>query len=130
MWVLLDTHALFWFIEAEVKSSNAAAAEIGEPINSIHFSPASYREIAIKITLGKWQLNQPCTDFIDIALVNYGLEILNVSPGHTAELLNLPFHHRDPFDHLPRGFEPLTFGSVDRCSIQLFGMLFHRGSRR
>ncbi|MEO1616483.1 MAG: type II toxin-antitoxin system VapC family toxin [Planctomycetota bacterium] len=40
------------------------------------------------------------SDFIDIALVNYGFEILNISPGHTAELLNLSFHHRDPFDRL------------------------------
>lgn len=32
--------------------------------------------------------------------MNYGFEILNISPGHTAGLLNLPFHHRDPFDRL------------------------------
>ena len=100
MRVLLDTHTLFWFIDGDEKLSNTAAAVIGEPTNSIFFSPASYWEMAIKISLGKWQLNQPYADFIDIALVDYSIEILNISPGHTAELLNLPFHHRDPFDRL------------------------------
>ncbi|TWU01638.1 PIN domain protein [Neorhodopirellula pilleata] len=100
MRVLLDTHTLYWFIEGDAKLSTPAAAVIGEPTNTILFSPASYWEMAIKISLGKWQLNQPYSDFIDIALVNYGFEILNISPGHTAELLNLPFYHRDPFDRL------------------------------
>lgn len=40
------------------------------------------------------------SDFLAVALVNYGFEILQVSPSHTAELLDLPFHHRDPFDRL------------------------------
>ncbi|WP_197167745.1 type II toxin-antitoxin system VapC family toxin [Neorhodopirellula pilleata] len=97
---MLDTHTLYWFIEGDAKLSTPAAAVIGEPTNTILFSPASYWEMAIKISLGKWQLNQPYSDFIDIALVNYGFEILNISPGHTAELLNLPFYHRDPFDRL------------------------------
>jgi PIN domain nuclease of toxin-antitoxin system len=98
--VLVDTHTLFWLIEGDVKLSNAAVAVIGEPANTILFCPASYWEMAIKISLGKWQLNQPYADFIDIALVDYNFDILNISPGHTAELLNLPFQHRDPSNRL------------------------------
>lgn len=100
MRVLLDTHALYWFIEGDAKLSSMAAAVIGDPANEILFSPASYWEMAIKISLGKWQLNLPYSNFIDIALVSYGFQILNIAPAHTAELLNLPFHHRDPFDRL------------------------------
>ncbi len=100
MRVLLDTHALYWFLEGDAKLSKPAALVIGDPDNVILFSPASYWEIAIKISLGKWQLNRPYADFIDIALVNYGFQILSIIPGHTAELLKLPFHHRDPFDRL------------------------------
>ncbi len=100
MRVLLDTHSLYWFIEGDAKLSSTAAAVIGDPANEILFSPASYWEMAIKISLGKWQLNQPYADFIDIALVSYGFQILSIAPAHTAELLSLPFHHRDPFDRL------------------------------
>ena len=73
---------------------------IGNPNNEILISPASYWEMAIKISLGKWKLNQSYQHFIDIALVQYGFSILPVNPVHTEGLIKLPFFHRDPFDRL------------------------------
>jgi PIN domain nuclease of toxin-antitoxin system len=63
-------------------------------------SPASYWEIAIKISIGKWQLNRPYKDFIDIGLNQYSFRVLPILPTHTERLIGLPFHHRDPFDRL------------------------------
>lgn len=64
------------------------------------FSPASCWEIAIKISLGKWQLNRPYEEFLDIGLVQYGFLMLPIQPAHTARLIGMPFHHKDPFDRL------------------------------
>ena len=66
--MLLDTHALFWFIDDNAKLSSTAASVIGDPANEILFSPATYWEMAIKISLGKWQLNQSYADFVDLAV--------------------------------------------------------------
>ena len=33
-------------------------------------------------------------------IVDNGFIILPIEPKHTAALLSLPFHHRDPFDRL------------------------------
>jgi len=63
-------------------------------------SPASYWEIAIKVSLEKWQLNRPYEDFINIGLKQYGFLILPILPDHTARLIRMPFHHKDPFDRL------------------------------
>jgi PIN domain nuclease of toxin-antitoxin system len=30
----------------------------------------------------------------------YGFQILPIKPAHTARLIGLPFHHKDPFDRL------------------------------
>ncbi len=100
MRVLVDTHTLYWFIEGDSKLSNQATEILGDPDNEILISPASYWEMAIKISIGNWQLNQSYQDFIDVALLQYGFVILPVSPDHTAGLLQMPFHHRDPFDRL------------------------------
>jgi len=98
--VLLDTHALYWYIEGDSRLSTAACTLIRDASNEVLISPASYWEIAIKISLGKWQLNRPYADFIDIGLKQYGFLILPILPGHTARLVEMPFHHKDPFDRL------------------------------
>ncbi len=56
--------------------------------------------MAIKVSISKWQLNRPYADFIDLALYKYGFKVLLILPGHTASLITMPFHHKDPFDRL------------------------------
>ena len=100
MRTLVDTHALYWFIEGDDRLSEAAVDIIGDPENEVLISPASYWEMAIKISLRKWQLNRPYQEFMDVALVQYAFSILPILPIYTEGLLNMPFHHRDPFDRL------------------------------
>lgn len=97
---LLDTHALLWYTLANPQLSGTAEALILDPANEIFISPASYWEIAIKISIGKLTLHQPYDDFIDACLNKYGFVILPIEPRHTTVLTTLPFHHRDPFDRL------------------------------
>lgn len=100
MRVLLDTHALYWYIEGDPQLSAIARTLIQDASNEVLISPASYWEIAIKVSLGKWRLNRPYEDFIDIGLKQYGFLILPILPAHTARLIEIPFHHKDPFDRL------------------------------
>jgi PIN domain nuclease of toxin-antitoxin system len=97
---LLDTHALLWYTLDEGQLSSLVISIIADRQNQILFSPASYWEIAIKVSIGKLSLNQAYEDFIDICLQQYDFSILSILPKHTAWLINLPFHHKDPFDRL------------------------------
>jgi PIN domain nuclease of toxin-antitoxin system len=98
--VLLDTQALVWYAFADPHLSTTARAVIANPANEVLVSPASYWEIAIKVSLGKWQLHQPYPDLIDSLWTVYGFRILPITSEHTGRLIGLPFHHRDPFDRL------------------------------
>jgi PIN domain nuclease of toxin-antitoxin system len=98
--LLLDTHAMYWYIEGAPQLSATAQTLIQDASNEVLISPASYWEMAIKISIGKWQLNRPYEQFIDIGLNQYGFRVLPILPTHTARLIGLPFHHRDPFDRL------------------------------
>ena len=102
MRLLLDTQAVYWYIENDPQLSGAARALIQDASNEILISPASYWEIAIKVSIGKWRLNRPYEEFIDIGLNRYGFQILPILPMHTARLVGLPFPpgHKDPFDRL------------------------------
>jgi PIN domain nuclease of toxin-antitoxin system len=100
MRTLVDTHSLYWFIEGDERLSESAIDTMCDPDNEILMSPASYWEMAIKISLRKWQLNRPYQEFMDIALLQYEFHILPISPLHTERLVYMPFYHRDPFDRL------------------------------
>jgi len=97
---LLDTHALLWYTLDEGQLSPLVISIITDRQNQILFSPASYWEIAIKVSIGKLSLNQAYEDFIDVCLQQYDFSILSILPKHTALLINLPFYHKDPFDRL------------------------------
>jgi PIN domain nuclease of toxin-antitoxin system len=56
---LLDTHAFLWFVLNDSKLSPKALQLIVEPAHDILISPASYWEIAIKVSLGKYQIPEP-----------------------------------------------------------------------
>ena len=71
-----------------------------DPANEILISPASYWEIAIKVSIGKLPLHQPYEDFMDACLVRYKFAILPIEPRHTGALIAMPYHHKDPFDRL------------------------------
>jgi PIN domain nuclease of toxin-antitoxin system len=62
--LLLDTHSLYWYVEGDPRLSAKACALVQDAANEILLSPVSFWEIAIKVSLGKWQLNRPYEDFI------------------------------------------------------------------
>lgn len=99
---LLDTHSLAWFAFDDQRLPANAKAIIEDPVNTILVSPASYWEIAIKVSLGKWTLQVPYPDLMDSLWTVYGFQVLPILPSHTLRLLTLPHpsNHRDPFDRL------------------------------
>ncbi len=98
--VLLDTHAFLWFVLDNPKLTRPAQDIIRDPQNVVLISPASYWEVAIKISLRKFSLNVPYTTFWQTTLSASGMSILPIEVRHTAELIALPYHHKDPFDRL------------------------------
>jgi PIN domain nuclease of toxin-antitoxin system len=98
--LLLDTHAFLWFVLGDPRLVQTALDQIQDPAQVKLVSPASYWEIAIKISLGKYTLNEPYEAFMQRGIFGNGFSILPIEPKHTAALTTMPFHHRDPFDRL------------------------------
>jgi PIN domain nuclease of toxin-antitoxin system len=98
--LLLDTHTFLWFLLEDPRLSTTARELIDDPANDIEVSPATYGEIAIKISLGKYELPEPYDVFIEREIATNDFRILPIEPKHTAVLITLPYHHRDPFDRL------------------------------
>lgn len=59
MKLLLDTHSFLWFITNDPKLSANAHGLISGPQNVVLVSPASYWEVAIKVSLKEYPLTVP-----------------------------------------------------------------------
>jgi len=100
MRILLDTHAFLWFILDDPQLGTKAKAMIEDPANDIEISPASYWELAIKISLRKYSLPKPYQQFIESQIAINEFHILHIEPKHTSLITTMPLHHKDPFDRL------------------------------
>jgi PIN domain nuclease of toxin-antitoxin system len=93
--LLLDTHALLWWLADEALTAQARDA-IADPANLVVVSAASAWEISIKKALGK--LAAP--DDLEQQLQAGGLAPLPISIAHGVAAGQLPRHHEDPFDRM------------------------------
>ena len=100
MRLLLDTQAFLWFVLNDARLSPTARTLLIDPANELLLSPASYWEIAIKVSIGKYQVPGSFKDFMDRQIAVNQLSILPITVAHATVVASLPFHHRDPFDRL------------------------------
>lgn len=99
MKLLLDTHTFIWFAENDSKLSNEIKNNIEDPENLIFISIASIWEMGIKVQLEKLSLKNPLENVVE-KIEESGYIILPILPEYVIRLLQLPFHHRDPFDRM------------------------------
>jgi PIN domain nuclease of toxin-antitoxin system len=85
--VLLDTHSFLWFVLDDPKLSVTARQVIESGANEIYISPASFWEIAIKISLGRYQLNTTFETFWTTAIQQYDVTVVPIEVGHVARLI-------------------------------------------
>jgi PIN domain nuclease of toxin-antitoxin system len=98
--LLLDTHALLWWLEGNQRLSVPARSAIGDLSNTILVSAASAWEIATKCRIGK--LPGAAVVALDLpgCLAAQGFEALPITLADGARAGSLGGEHRDPFDRM------------------------------
>ena len=100
MRILLDTHALVWWLYLPSKLSKQAGSLIADPTNEILVSAASAFEIALEYRLGKWpEIADLALGFSEL-ITAQRMTIIGVTASHASMAGQLPGPHRDPFDRL------------------------------
>ena len=99
MRVLLDTQALFWWLDDFPAFSPTARRTIASPQNEVIVSAASVWELAIKTKIGKLNA-QPLLDRLEEYLSEQGFLALPITLEHGARAGLLVQHHKDPFDRM------------------------------
>ena len=98
MRLLLDTHALVWWLMDAPALSAKARAAIGDVTNEVWASAVAGYELANEQRLGK--LQPPIAEELISMVRRAGLPVLAVTLEHAVAAGALPGPHRDPWDRL------------------------------
>jgi PIN domain nuclease of toxin-antitoxin system len=98
--VLLDTHALLWWLDGDERLSHRAREWVGDESHVVLVSAASAWEIATKVRIGKLPGAIEVAAHYRECLVEQGFTPLAISTDHALRAGCLPGPHRDPFDRM------------------------------
>lgn len=98
---LLDTHALLWALAQPSKLSVKVRRIIEDGENAVFVSAISFWEVALKSSIGKFDLNGLSVSDIRNAAVASDFQFLDLTTEvcATFNLLEAQ-HHKDPFDRM------------------------------
>jgi PIN domain nuclease of toxin-antitoxin system len=98
--LLLDTHALLWWLLDSPELSATARAAIADPAQRVLVSAASAWELATKQRIGKLPEAGDIVTNLSAYLRKQRFEPLPISIDHALAAGRLPGPHRDPFDRM------------------------------
>ena len=97
---LLDTCVLLYATIDTTKLSKTCKKTLENSNNQLYLSIVSIWEITIKRSRKRLTLSESTQRFIDNAINDLGIEILQVELSHIFQIEKLPFLHSDPFDRM------------------------------
>ncbi len=100
MRILLDTHALLWWLGGDSALSDTARNAIADESNEVFVSAASAWEVTTKHRLGKLPGVGPLAVDFAREVRAQGFVPLPITLEHGQSAGALPGAHRDPFDRM------------------------------
>ncbi len=100
MKLLLDTHALLWWLDGDARLSDIAKSAIGNESSQVYVSAASAWEIATKARIGKLPGATEVAERFSEIIGDQEFDSLPITIEHARQAGLMPGEHRDPFDRM------------------------------
>lgn len=96
--LLLDTHALIWWLAGDLALSRRAREAIVDESNDVAVSAASAMEVATKFRIGKLDGAALLARDFEAIVASQGFSELPITVHHARLAGEMNIEHRDPFD--------------------------------
>lgn len=100
MRLLLDTHALIWWLAGDDALSRRAREAIGDEANSIAVSAASAMEVSTKFPISKLPGAALLAQEFEAIIAEQSFTELAITVHHARLAGQMNIAHKDPFDRL------------------------------
>jgi PIN domain nuclease of toxin-antitoxin system len=98
--LLLDTHALIWWLAGDGTLSPPARSAIADEANDVAISAASAMEVATKFRIGKLPDAALLAQDFESIVAEQGFAELAITVQHARLAGEMKIAHKDPFDRL------------------------------
>ncbi len=98
--LLLDTHALIWWLAGDEALSRSAREAIGDEANTVAVSAASAMEVSTKVRIGKLPGATLLAQDFEAIVAAQGFTELPITIHHARLAGEMTIPHKDPFDRL------------------------------
>lgn len=122
MRLLLDTHALFWWVYFPELLPPKVRGLIADTDARVFVSAVSAYEMSYKYHRGRWPEVAPLVSAFDETVTAEGFDLLPLRAIHSIRAGSHGVEHRDPFDRMLAAqavVEELTLVSKDRWLGQM-----------
>lgn len=96
MILLLDAHALLWWLADDPQLDAAAKRSIADPMTDVLISAATVWEVEVKRVAGRLRAPVALLE----AIRQSGMDTLPMTAVDAVTAAGLPMHHGDPFDRM------------------------------
>lgn len=96
--IILDTHALIWWLNDDKHLSTRVRAAIADPTEDVAIASASLYECSYKYMLGRLPIDMAAE--LPELLRKGRLRVLDMTAGVALRAGRLPSYHRDPWDRI------------------------------
>jgi PIN domain nuclease of toxin-antitoxin system len=98
----VDAHALIWSQDSPEQLGAAAKDALTDLSHELLVGKGTIWEMGIKASTGKLPLSKPFDEWIDTAIRDLRLTIVEIELAHIIRVstLSFPKKHRDPFDRI------------------------------
>jgi len=99
--ILLDTHALIWWVSCDARLPESAATLIRQSLaeNAVLISAISAWEVAQLVARDRLVLSRPVSDWLDLIRAINGVRFVPIDHRVAVESVSLPGDfHKDPAD--------------------------------
>lgn len=124
MQLLLDTHALVWFVAGSTRLPEPVLRKIQSLRNVVFVSPISAYEISLKFNRGIWPETAEIARDFDAVCDRSGFISLPIKAAHATAAGAFALEHRDPFDRILAAqamIEDMSIVSID-AKLDIFRM--------
>jgi len=98
--IVLDTHIWLWWLTLDDKSLKRSRRDAIAGAKSIGGSAISCFEVAWLVHRGRVEVPVALDAWFEAALDGSGVNLLPITPRVAQLAVELPEHHRDPYDRL------------------------------